>query len=429
MLKRISYIALVLCLPTVFSQSTPAQKIPQNVKLAKIEYQGLSLFTPGEINSAAGLKIGQHVTKADLDSAAKRLSYWGCFTIVQFSYRHDGMQMTVSFQLVENKTFAACIFDNFVGFKDQQLLNAIQQELPSFKGKVPFAGTMLEDISQILEKFLNRNGRAGQVSFSPVHQTQYIVFSIKNYSVPIYKITFDGNAEELTPILEQAASKLINSPYSRWQIEAFSKQTLASFMHKYGYWKFSLDGIAAEKMNDGALAKLSFNSGPKYTWAGVLWLGNSVKSNSELDSVLGLKNGDIAARDIIEAGLTNISASYLKNGYIEYRLINPNPIIDDKNSSIKYQVRINEGSQYRMGRFIPMGIPGSSLPFDKLIKQWQIKPGEVFDAIYFDEFKEKCFKPWLGAYASNGKLEIAYGADRAQMTVNVMVRPPITRKF
>jgi outer membrane protein assembly factor BamA len=143
MIKRISYIALVLCLPTVFSQPTPAQEIPQNVKLAKIEYQGLSLFTPGEINSVAGLKIGQHVTKADLDSAAKRLSYWGCFTIVQFSYRHDGTQMTVSFQLVENKIFATCIFDNFVGFKDKQLLTAIQQELPSFKGKVSFTGTML----------------------------------------------------------------------------------------------------------------------------------------------------------------------------------------------------------------------------------------------------------------------------------------------
>ncbi len=432
MFKRFIVLALALCFAATSHRSAQAQEIPKNVKLAKVEYQGLSLYTPGEVNSVAGLKIGQPVALADLEKAAGKLSRWGCFTLVQFSYRYSGTQMTVSFQVVETKNFATCVFDNFVGFKDPQLAAAIRREFPSFKGKVPLSGTFLEDIARILEKFLKQSRTEGKVISSPVHETNYLVFSINDFKAPICKMVFEGDNPELAATLEQAGALLLRTPYSRWQIEAFAKQTLSSYASKRGYWRFGLVDITAEKMDSpdcagGAAATLSFNSGPQYSWAGVFWLGNVAKSNSELDGELGIKNGDVAARDAIEAGLAKVAASYFRNGYLDYRLKNPNPIIDHKNRTVGYRAEILEGGQYRMGRFLFFGSP--SLPIDKLSRQWQAKPGDIFDGLYFEEFREKYFKPWLAANAPSTPLEISYSADRAQRTVNVLVRPPVGSKM
>jgi outer membrane protein assembly factor BamA len=438
MLRILPFKILLRCmvlffLPATIPTSAPAQQIPKSVALAKVEYQGLTLFTPAEINAVAGLKIGQHIDSSDLDNAAKILTYWGYFRTVQYNYRHNGTQMTLAFQVGENSKLSDCIFDNFVGFSDQELMSAIQKELPSFKGIVPESGTVLQDIAKSLEKYISRKEIRKSVSASAVYDSsrkgQTIVFSIDNFKPPMCIIDFDGEDKEILSLLEQASLKLINTPYSRWRINSYSRQDLSAFLQKHGYWKFGVLSIAADKMNapdcaEGSRVKVNFASGGKYTWSGATWSGNSIKSASELNSLMGINPGDVAGRQAIEAGMMNIASAYLKNGYLDYRLLGAQPGINGYSHQINYQVEIKEGGQYRMGAFFPFHVPGLSLPVDKLVRQWQLKRGDIFDAVYFEEFKEKYFKPWCKAYAPNAGLMLSYVANRNTMNADIFVAPP-----
>jgi outer membrane protein assembly factor BamA len=132
-----------------------------------------------------------------------------------------------------------------------------------------------------------------------------------------------------------------------------------------------------------------------------------------------MKSGEIAGRERIEAGLMNVSAGYLKYGFIEYRLLSASPVINEQNLNVDYRVEISEGKQYRMDRFLGSYTAGLSLPFGKLSKQWRLKAGELFDDLYFDEFKEKCFKPWRQTYAPDIELSLMRIPDRAKMTVSI----------
>ncbi len=64
------------------------------------------------------------------------------------------------------------------------------------------------------------------------------------------------------------------------------------------------------------------------------------------------------------------------------------------------------------------------LPFDKLKHQWRLRTGDLFDGVYFDEFKEKSFKPWLETYAPNTGVQLIMSPNRNKLAVNVTLVPP-----
>ena len=423
----------------IFALPASTQDFPRNMTLVKVDYQGLSLFTPDEMTAMSGLKIGRPIILPDIEKATELLSYLGYFKSVRFEYRYHGTQLTIHFLIEEDNKFIDCFFDNFIGLSDAQLLDAIRRKIPSFSGKVPIRGSIHKIISSVLEDFMNQNGNSCHVTSYPLlgqqpQITQYIVFSIDTPKPPICKISFEGDSEELLPGLEKAAQQLMKTPYSRLQISAFDQATLTPLMRKYGYWKFNISGVASEKMDapdctGGALAKISFKSGGKYSWGGIRWVGNRDIATSELDLWLGMKNGESASLEKIENGFMQVSAFYNKRGYVDYMLIQAKPLVDDNALTVEYQAQIREGLQFRMGKFINGLGRGSALPFQKLSRQWKLKSGQLFDSFYFDEFKEKCFKPWHENYAPNVDLLLTKVPDKIYNAVLnvVLFAKPSTR--
>jgi outer membrane protein insertion porin family len=433
--KRTGLLGFILTL--IVASAMSAQELPKNLKLAGVEYQGLSHLTPGDITALSGLNIGQSVTASDLQNAASQLSFLGYFKSVRFEYRYQGAQLTVTYHVEEKADLVDCLFDNFVGLNENELLGVIQRKIPSFRGKAPLSGTILKTLSEILAKYLSHDGIAYQVSSTPLlgssaEPKSFIVFSITEPQTPVCKVTFEGDSADMIPELEAVARKLIKSPYSRSQIDVFKKLQIIPLMRRNGYWNSDIKSIASERMNtpdcvNGALAKISFSFGEKYYWGGVSWSGNAIKTTSDLDLLLGMKSGDIAGQEKIETGMIQVSSSYLKNGYADYRLVSADPILDKNSRRIDYKVQIKEGKQYRMGRFARATNADASLPFEKLSKQWRLKTGEIFDALYLDEFIEKYFKPWLQAYAPDSRLALGAFPDKTEtnsMNVLLFLLPP-----
>src|SRR4030095_3999829 len=83
-----------------------------------------------------------------------------------------------------------CVFDNFVWFKDQEIIDEIRKDLPSFEGTAPEAGDSISKILGALERMLKKKGlpkdveyiffSGGGYQYRPEH-----VFAARDAKIPI----------------------------------------------------------------------------------------------------------------------------------------------------------------------------------------------------------------------------------------------------
>src|SRR5262250_67252 len=91
---------------------------PSGMKLAKVEFEGLQRLSKEQLLQSSGLALGQDVNETILDAAAQRLLDSGLIKKLGYSYRPNGNQATVIFQIEEVAVAEQhrVIFDNFSWF-------------------------------------------------------------------------------------------------------------------------------------------------------------------------------------------------------------------------------------------------------------------------------------------------------------------------
>ena len=406
-----------------------SQTLPSNMHLAKVELQGSKLLTVQEVILLSGLTIGEPISMADLERVTNKLSQYGYFSQVSFSYKYLGANLTLSFNVVDTDKFAECIFDNFVLMKDAEIIAAIKQALPSFANQAPEMGTANQFIAKLLETQLKKRGEAQTVdSFLVAGKgvKSRMVFRIRDLDLPICQVRFEGASQDAEPYLHKATAALEKEPYSKLKIDTSIQLTLTPLYQRLGHWGFEvLDASPAPTKESAGCAQgiplvLRLKEGDKYNWGSALWAGNRKKNGAELDVILGMKADEIANLDKIQTGLARVSKTYWNSGFIDVSL-DSSPKLDNQNRRLNYYVKIEEGDQYHMGEF-RCGDKNQPGPCRSLAETWRLKPGDVFDGAYFDEFEKSQFSDWAKKYSTNQMpLLLVWRADRQNKIVHVLV--------
>jgi outer membrane protein insertion porin family len=127
--------------------------------------------------------------------------------------------------------------------------------------------------------------------------------------------------------------------------------------------------------------KIQLEEGSVYRFGDIEWVGNTKFSSGFLDTILGIKNGDIYNKSIIDGRMSmsqdgrDISSLYMDRGYLFFQVI---PIETGvKNHKISYQMRIIEGKEARVRKII---IKGNTKTNDHVIRrEIRTKPGDLFN--------------------------------------------------
>src|SRR5262245_39563211 len=59
-----------------------------------------------------------------------------------------------------------CVFDNFVWFRDQEIVDEIRKDLPSFDGSAPEAGDSIDKILGALKRMLKKKKLPSEVEYT-----------------------------------------------------------------------------------------------------------------------------------------------------------------------------------------------------------------------------------------------------------------------
>jgi len=429
------FLCSTLCVVSSFATAaaplTSPRRTTAEVKIGSLHFIGQTRVTEEQVIAASGLRVGQFFDPKKLDAVTEKLGKSGVFQEVSYRYQPEGGQMAVEFKVKEAARFHRCLFDNFVWISDDDLQAHLKNGVPLFIGVVPESGDILDDIAHSLESLLREKGITAQVAHIQEgalgDQNWVHLFTANGPAIKVQAVNFSGALPDNLNQLQRQAAPLIGRNYSRLQCALYGTNTFLPYYREHGYLRAEVGSSTARVLNhsDGSgefSVEVTYpvNEGAVYKWTPADWSGSQLMVPQELESLMGFKPHDLANGKKIDDGWEAIRKAYSKKGYLELHL-QQEPSFDDQNLHVRYRVTFSDGSQYRMGNFLVSGLPPDAA--ERLKKRWRLKPGEVFDASYMDDFSKKELPSLLQGIINRGsKLQFTTSPDREHHIVDVTFR-------
>lgn len=126
---------------------------------------------------------------------------------------------------------------------------------------------------------------------------------------------------------------------------------------------------------------MKIHEGHPYYFRNINWVGNTKYRNGQLDTILGIKKGDIFNQKQLDQTLymsqsgQDVQSLYMDDGYLFFQITPAEVLIE--NDSIDLEMRIYEGKQAVISRVY---VTGNSKTHDKVVlREIRTQPGQLFN--------------------------------------------------
>ncbi|HSK44382.1 MAG TPA: POTRA domain-containing protein [Candidatus Binatia bacterium] len=356
--------------------------------LARILVSGSQRYREDDLVRATGLTVNTQVTSDDLQNAANRLGNSGAFASVQFLFKAavGAKGVEADFQVKDAEKYLPAVFENFVWFSERDLQDALHQAIPLFKGDIPSSGSMSDDVSAALRKFMASKGLPSEISYMMSANfgglpTAY-KFRVADANLKVGDVVLLGAAKMAPEQLAKAVAPLKGTDYLRSDVAIVLEKNLSPIYQQRGYLKFAITEINPKvDQNSQVTVEATLSEGEQYRFAGLSWSGNTLISSDELTKRITLKSGGAVDALQLDRDLVELRKLYGKFGR-EAVIIKPVPaFVDD---TVNYAFQVIEGDLYHMGKLEIQGVEPEQA--HKLEQIWKLAEGDPYDATYVQQF-------------------------------------------
>ena len=419
-----------LCLCSALAQTarklSPKDLPPSAFKLISVKTTGTKRYKSEDVIAATGLQVGQTVSEDDFRKAARLLGETGAFGDVLYSFQYSNNGTKLELQVQDAERFVPARFDNLVWFSDQELFDQLHRQVPLFQGQLPIAGDLADQVSNALQALLiarNLQGRADYLRAA--HQDgpiEAFVFTITGPQIHIRNVAFAGAVEPELPSLEAAARKLEGTDFSRSILRTQEDKTFHPIYLRQGYLKASFGDAQAKVVQDSpqeTVVDVTFpvEPGRQYKLTALDLAGNKSFPAGTLRPLIRAQLDQPANAVQLETDIEAMKKLYGSRGYMAAS-IEPDPAIDDENSTVKYVLKINEGDVYSMGDLEIRGLDSRTTA--RLQDDWKLRGGDPYDSSYPKRFLEQADKEisWM----SDWNTSVRESLNPQEKTVDVTLR-------
>ena len=202
-------------------------------------------------------------------------------------------------------------------------------------------------------------------------------------------VAIDDRAQTLRKVMKDTKQKnpirvLKVSKFIKEKYKSDLEKVIASYKEKgYRDARIVSDSVVYNKSKNALLVKINVEEGNKYYFGNIKFLGNTVYSDQGLNSMLGIKKGEIYNGVLLEKRIADkskpdgddITNLYQNNGYL---FSNINAVeVKTANDTIDFEVRITEGP---IAYFNKITVTGNDKTNDRVIyRELKTKPGEKYN--------------------------------------------------
>jgi outer membrane protein insertion porin family len=412
-----AFVLLVSTLPLA------AQKFqPQS-----IQFKGDPEYSDQELMQAAGLKKGAILTNAEMNEHSKKLMDSGVFDGLAFKF--DGQDLI--FQLTPAAQMFPIRLEKMPFPAGPELDNKLHSRFPLYHGKVPAEGTLLSDVRGALEQMLVEQGIHATVTATPYgakgeRKVSAMTFSILSPAVRVGAIRLVGVSPQWESKVRKVAERAAKTAFDSRTAESNLEAALASFYADEGYAAARIHAVRAgdPQVTPEAIDlpfTISIEEGMQYKLGAIRLHPNEFVSQIELDKMLS-PNADLQSNQHALGNARFLLTSRCKSkGYLDCQVI-PHPEFDESMRMVNYDMEIVPGSVYRLA-FVKFENVSDDLRA-RLMRIWQMLPGEAFDDSYVSNFILRAQKedPALQRTLAAVKVNYDVLADPVTHEVNCVIR-------
>ena len=388
-------IIIVLNSTALFAQETQLESGKEYI-LADIDVTGKISYNAQTVTTFTGLEKGQSiiVPGEDISIAIKKLWKLGLFSDVNFYVNKIvGDSIYLELELNELPKIGDVKIQGVKKGKAEDLI----KETDLKKGKIVNENLLTTTKNYIENKykkdgFYNTKVVINTVQDSTFADVKMVVNIDKGDKVKVKSIDFEGNTlisdaklrkafkntKQKNPLRILKKSKYIKEKY---------KEDLASVITKYKEKGFRdariiSDSVAYDKTNNTIAIKVQLEEGRKYYFGDIRYLGNTIYTDRQLNSLLGIKKGEVYNGTVLEKRIADpskpdgedITNLYQNNGYL---FSNINAVeVRTVNDTIDFEIRITEGP---IAYFNKITVVGNDKTNDHVIyRELKTKPGQKY---------------------------------------------------
>jgi outer membrane protein insertion porin family len=381
---------------TINAQETTLEK-GKEYTLSGIEVTGKVSFNEQTIITFTGLEIGSkiRIPGDEISLAITKLWKLGLFNDVNFYVKKiEGETILLELELYELPKLNDIKIKGVKKGKREDIV----KETELNKGRVVNDNLITNTKNYIENKYkkdgyFNTKVTINTLADSTNTKVDMVVFIDRGQKVKISAINFVGNEQLVDKKLKKSfkntkekkiyrvfkASKFVKDKY---------KEDLGTLVSKYkekGYRDARIvnESVIYNKETNKINIDINIEEGKKYYFGDIRFLGNTVYSDQALNSILGIKRGEIYNGVLLEKRIADNSSPdaedvtnlYQNNGYL---WSNINPVeVKTENDTIDFEIRITEGP---IAYFNNVTVKGNDKTNDKVIyRELRTRPGEKWN--------------------------------------------------
>ncbi len=342
----------------------------ESFAVSEIAFEGLGRTNRAYVEDIVGLRVGDSVTRGDLDGAVSRLLRTGRFLSARWQDVPNDAGRKIVFRVIERATVTAIRFVGNVQFKSRRLADEVGIAVGDPLDVFAVRGGR----DAILELYRQSGFNDCEVSFdeAAVESSGELVYRVEEgVRVRVRKILFEGNtvfkpAELNLQILTKTALGIFRAgDFDEDRAETDASQ-LQRFYRDQGYLDARV-GFRRELGDDARNLTLVFtiSEGVRYHIESIVIEGNTELSEDEIGSVLSSKVGQPVRQQFIDADVRAVRSKYWEMGYI-YVGVKADRIFSEQPALARIQITIDEGGQYKVGR---IEVRGNARTRDKVVRR------------------------------------------------------------
>lgn len=400
-MKRI-YTATFAFLVSVLSASLSAQVLPQQsddsnlYTIAGVTVRGNSLYASQIIIHKTGLVEGSKVRipGEQISSAIRRLWKHGLFDNVEiYVDRVEGDKVYLEIEVLERTPITRLRYEGVSRTMQEDMAKDL-----NLNANQKVSEDLIQSVKNYIEKRYIKRGFLSakvnvEISEDTLRENGGVYMKIildKGERVRINSINFQGNqvltADQLRKAMKDTKQiKHLNVFKQSKLVEDKYEDDLKNIVEKYktlGYRDARVvgDTITWNRGDNTLDINIAIDEGNKYHYRSIKFLGNSKFSTEQLETILGIKEGDVYNGELLAKRISgskdgrDIQSLYMDNGYL-FAQIMPVEVSADRDS-IDLEIRIIEYDKAYINR---VTVKGNTRTFDEIIyRELTTKPGDLF---------------------------------------------------
>ncbi len=401
--KRItSVIYFILCISGLNAQFNPIdtlpkqlnRSVPKEYEIGGIVVSGADHLDPAVLTLLSGLTVGDkvQVPGEKFSTAIENLWKQGLFEDVRIvASKVQGDFIFLNVIVVERPRLSKYSLKGMT----KSEADDIREKINLVKGKVVtdalLAATKVKVKDFFVKKgYMDTKVEVTQVKDDKLDNAVIVTISIsKGDKVRVQDINIAGNISiptwKLRKTFKETKRRRWWNPFNNGKFDEDNYiKDKKGFIAKYNQKGFRDAKIVKDTMYRISKKRvnidLTVNEGRKYYFGNISWIGNTKYSTSTLNTVFGIKKGDVYDQSQLDAKLfmnpngNDISSLYMDDGYLFFNIT---PVeVTVEGDSIDLEMRIYEGKQATINK---VTVSGNTKTNDRVImREIRTRPGQLF---------------------------------------------------